>query len=133
MEIKAKGEFNYKANGCDDYLAVSLEIKDGNLEKSEVRAEGCRQIKDVSEKIKKIIIGKKINEVMKITDKEAERLIKAKKEEVHAVGCFISALNESIADYKNKNYGKDFLDEAYHILDEYNEGYNPRALEEYEE
>ena len=133
MEISASGKFSYKRNGCNDSLAISINVEDGKVARANIDASGCRFVKDVAEKIIKIIKNKKVNEVVKLTNKEVEVLLNAKSDEKHAVECFVSALNEAIADYKNKSHGKDLVEESYELLANYNEGYPARSITEYED
>ncbi len=104
-EIKdADGEGQVGNPKCGDIMKVFLKVEDGIIVDAKFKTFGCAAAVATSSMSTELIIGKNIDEALKITNKTvAEALDGLPKPKMHCSNLAEEAIKEAIDDYKKKH------------------------------
>ncbi|HLD15918.1 MAG TPA: iron-sulfur cluster assembly scaffold protein [Candidatus Nanoarchaeia archaeon] len=131
MKTSYTGKLKEAYEVCEDEIEISLEIDNDKIAKLDFKSTSCSKVKQAAELLAKLIKGKTVKEVVKITSNEVASQLKFDKKDKHAAVFAVSALHLALDDYKNKVHGDPF-DEILNVLDKYDKGYPKRDLTDYE-
>jgi nitrogen fixation protein NifU and related proteins len=88
---------------CGDQMKVYIKVEKGKIKKASFQTLGCVAAIATSDAICEMIIGKSIDEALKITEKEMiERLKKLPSVKIHCSSLAIEGLKKAIDDYKRR-------------------------------
>ncbi len=88
---------------CGDQMKVYIKVEKGKIKKASFQTLGCVAAIATSDAICEMIIGKSIDEALKITEKEMiERLKKLPSVKIHCSSLAIEGLKKAIDDYKKR-------------------------------
>jgi len=88
---------------CGDQMKVYIKVEKGKIKKASFQTLGCVAAIATSDAICEMIIGKTIDEALKITEKEMiERLKKLPPVKIHCSSLAIEGLKKAIDDYKKR-------------------------------
>ena len=99
---------------CGDQLKIYLKIKDGIVTDAKFQTFGCGSAVASSSILTEMIIGKSVDEVRKITNKDiVDELGGLPPEKMHCSVMGYEALEDALKDYVDKDELNDALDEVY--------------------
>jgi nitrogen fixation NifU-like protein len=100
---KSVGTALVGAPACGDVMKLQIEVKEGKIIDSKFKTFGCGSAIASSSYGSELIIGKELNEVSKITNKDIASYLKLPPVKLHCSMLFEDAVKGAIKDYKNKN------------------------------
>jgi nitrogen fixation protein NifU and related proteins len=88
---------------CGDQMKVYIKIKDGKIEDASFQTLGCAAAIATSDVICEMVIGRKIEDALKITEEEMITMLKKLPAvKIHCSSLAIEGLKKAIDDYKKK-------------------------------
>ncbi len=88
---------------CGDQMKVYIKVEKGKIKKASFQTLGCAAAIATSDVVCEMVIGKGIDEALKITEKEMiEKLEKLPAVKVHCSSLAINGLKKAIDDYQRR-------------------------------